>query len=215
VTMTMHEQVLQAAKDMLRLGLTAGTSGNISGRLENDHVVITPSSVSYEDMTLEDLVVIDLDANVIDGQRHASSEKALHLECYKLYDEVKSVIHSHPVYATMFACARQPIPAAIDEFAIYVGGDVVCAEYAMSGTPDLGVNAAAQLEKVGTTLLASHGMVTVGPNPAKTLHQAGVVERSAQIIWGARSLGEVAALPEDVNKNFGGLYRYLRKNPQP
>ena len=211
--MGMHEDVLQAAKDMLKVGLTAGTSGNISGRLDDGNVVITPSSVDYETMTLEDLVVLDMDGNVVEGTRHASSEKALHLECYKLYDEVRSVIHSHPIWATMFACARQPIPALIDEFAIYVGGDVPCAEYAMSGTPDLGVNAAECVKDVGTALLASHGMVTVGPNPAKTLHQGGVVERSAQIIWGARALGGAEPLPADVNKNFGGLYRYVRANP--
>ena len=212
--MTMHDDVLRAAKDMLRFGLTAGTSGNISGRTEDGHVVITPSSISYEDMTLDDLVVLDLEGNVVDGTRHASSEKALHLECYKLYAEVQSVVHSHPVYATMFACVRESIPAVIDEFAIYVGGDVQCAQYAMSGTPELGVNAAREVAEVGTTLLASHGMVTVGPTPAKTLHQVGVVERSAQIIWGARALGPPSALPAEVNKNFVMIYKYLRTNPQ-
>jgi L-fuculose-phosphate aldolase len=212
--MGMHEDVLAAAKEMLRLGLTGGTSGNVSGRLADGTVVITPSSVPYEEMTLDDLVVLDLDGTVVDGHRHASSERALHLEVYKRYDEIGSVIHTHPVHATMFACARLPIPAQIDEFAIYVGGPVECAEYAMSGTPELGVNAAAKLAQVGTTLLASHGMVTAGTTPAKTLHQAGVVERSAQILWGARALGEAADLPADVNENFAGLYRYVRANPQ-
>ena len=213
--MAMHDDVLQAAKDMLRTGLTGGTSGNISGRLDGGHVVITPSSVDYEAMTLDDLVVIDLEGNVVEGTRYPSSEKSLHTECYKLYDEVQSVIHSHPIFATMFACARIPIPAVIDEFSIYVGGDVPCAEYAQSGTPELGVNAASCLGKIGTALLASHGMVTVGPSPAKTLHQAGVVERSAQIVWGARSLGGAQELPAEVNKSFGQIYAYLRTNPQP
>ena len=211
--MSAYDEVLHAAKEMLRLGLTAGTSGNVSARLDDDKVVITPSSISYETMTLDDLVVLDLDGNKLDGEREASSERALHLECYKQFSEVGSVIHSHPVYGTMFAVARQPIPAAIDEFAIYVGGEVQVAEYAMSGTPDLGRNAAACLKDVGTALLASHGMVTIGPTPAKTLHQAGVVERSAQIVWGARALGAVHGVPDEVNKNFAGVYRYLRTNP--
>ena len=210
--MSAHDDVLQAAKDMLRLGLTAGTSGNVSARLDDNRVVITPSSVSYETMTLEDLVVLDFDGNKVDGSREASSERAVHLECYKEFDEIGSVIHTHPVYATMFAVAREPIPAAVDEFAIYVGGTVQVAEYAMSGTPDLGRNAVACLRDVGSALLASHGMVTIGKDPAKTLHQAGVVERSAQIVWGARALGAVHGVPDDVNTNFGGLYRYLRTN---
>lgn len=213
--MSMHDEVLEAAKEMLRLGLTAGTSGNVSGRIDDDTVVITASSVDYRTMTLDDLVVLDLDGNKVDGERHASSEREVHLACYRAFPEVRSVIHTHPVYATMFACAREPIPAAIDEFSIYVGGAVRCAEYAMSGTPELGTNAVACLADVGSALLASHGMVTIGPNPAKTLHQAGVVERSAQILWGARALGGARPIPDDVNANFAGLYTYVRQHPQP
>jgi L-fuculose-phosphate aldolase len=213
--MGVHEEVLQAAKDMLKRGLTAGTSGNVSGRLDNDQVVITPSSLSYEDMTLDDLVVLDMDGKVVDGHRSASSEKGVHLACYRKYDEIGSVIHSHPLYATMFACARLPIPAAVDEFAIYVGGEVPVCEYAMSGTDRLGDNAAAMLDDVGTALLASHGMVTIGANPDRTLHQAGVVERAAQVVWGARALGGPVPLPEKVNRDFAGVYKLMFRGNQP
>jgi L-fuculose-phosphate aldolase len=206
---SVHEQVLAAAKDMLRHGLTGGTSGNVSGRLANDQVVITPSSLSYEEMTLDDLVVLDMDGIVVDGHRSASSEKAVHLQCYREFDEIGSVIHSHPIFATMFACARIPIPAAVDEFAIYVGGDVPVCDYAMSGTDDLGVNAAAKLKDVGSALLASHGMVTIGPDPARALHQAGVVERAAQVVVGARQLGGVVPLPPRVNRDFSGVYKLM------
>ena len=67
-----------------------------------------------------------------------STETKLHLACYEAFDDIGSVIHSHPVWATMFAIAHQPIPACIDEFAVYCGGDMRCAEYAASGTPDVG-----------------------------------------------------------------------------
>ena len=117
-------QVLAAAKDMLRKGLTEGTAGNISARLPDGNIVITPSSVDYEAMTLDDLCVIDLATNVLEGTRGPSSEKLLHLACYKGFDDIKSVIHAHPIYATMFAVAHEPIPACIDEFSIFVGGDV-------------------------------------------------------------------------------------------
>jgi L-fuculose-phosphate aldolase len=192
--MSVHEDVLQAAKDMLKRGLTAGTSGNVSGRLDNDQVVITPSSLSYEDMTLDDLVVLDMDGKVVDGQRSASSEKGVHLACYRKFDEIGSVIHTHP---------------------IYVGGEVPVCEYAMSGTDQLGENAASVLDDVGTALLASHGMVSIGPNPDRTLHQAGVVERAAQVVWGARSLGGPVPLPEKVNRDFAGVYKLMfRGNTQ-
>ncbi|MHB8340142.1 MAG: class II aldolase/adducin family protein [Mycobacteriales bacterium] len=208
--MSAHDDVLAAAKKMLHIGLTGGTSGNISIRAEDGTVVITPSSVDYEDMTLGDLVVIDMDGNVVAGDRAPSSEKQLHLECYRAHADVAAVVHAHPLYASMFAAARKPIPAVLDEFAVYVGGDVACAEYGMSGTPELATLAAGQLGSVGTTLLANHGMVSVGSTPAKALHQSWVVERSAQILWGTAAIGGAVPLPDKTNEQFGAVYRWLR-----
>jgi len=207
----MHDEVLAAAKDMLRLNLTAGTSGNVSGRLEDGSVVITPSSIDYETMTLADLVVLDTAGEVIEGTKSPSSEKLVHLACYKRFPEVQSVIHAHPVYASMFAVARQPIPSAIDEFAAYVGGDVPVAEYAMTGSAELGENAADCLVDVGSALLANHGTVTVSDSPERAIHQLGVVERAAQIVWGARILGGDAELPASTNETLGSYYRMLRQ----
>lgn len=207
--------VLAAAKAMLRKGLVEGTAGNISARQADGSIVITPSSVDYEEMTIDDLVVIDLDGEVLSAKagRSPSSEKLLHLACFKAFDDVGSVIHSHAVYATMFAVAHQPVPACIDEFAIYVGGDVRVTEYAASGSDELGANAVAALEGRGAALIANHGMVAVAPNPAKALHITALVERSATIVWGARQLGEAHALPDTVNDGFASIYRYLRDNP--
>jgi L-fuculose-phosphate aldolase len=211
--MSVHDDVLAAAKDMLNLGLTAGTSGNVSGRLEDGSVVITPSSIPYDEMVLADLVVIDMAGEVVEGTRSPSSEKLVHLACYKRFPEVGSVIHAHPVYASMFALARQPIPSAIDEFAVYVGGDVPVADYAMTGTPELGENVADCLGSVGSALLANHGSVTVSDSPAKAIHQLGVVERAAQIIWGARALGGEVELPASTNDTLSSYYRMLRQRP--
>ncbi|WP_102418733.1 L-fuculose-phosphate aldolase [Mycobacterium sp. 4858] len=206
--------VLDAAKDMLRRGLVEGTAGNISARRPDGNIVITPSSVDYRDMQLDDLVLVDPDGAVLhaaDG-RSPSSEMQLHLACYRAFDDVGSVIHSHPVWATMFAVAHQPIPACIDEFAVYCGGDVRCTEYAASGTPDVGANAVKALDGRGAALIANHGVVAVGPRPDKVLHITALVERTAQIVWGARALGGAVPIPEDVNRNFAGVYGYLRAN---
>lgn len=206
--------VLDAAKDMLRRGLVEGTAGNISARRSDGSVVITPSSVDYHDMQLEDLVLIDPVGGVLqaaDG-RSPSSEMQLHLACYRAFEDVGSVIHSHPVWATMFAIAHEPIPACIDEFAVYCGGDVRCTEYAASGTPEVGTNAVLALEGRGAALIANHGLVAVGPRPDKVLHITALVERTAQIVWGAKALGGPVAIPEDVNRNFAAVYGYLRAN---
>jgi L-fuculose-phosphate aldolase len=210
-----HDRVLAAAKDMLRRGLVEGTAGNISARQQDGNVVITPSSVDYADMQRDDLVVIDLEGATLackDG-RSPSSERMLHLACYRAFDDVGSVIHSHPVHATMFAITHQDIPACIDEFAIYVGGEVRCTEYAPSGSPEVGLQAVKALDGRGAALIANHGMVAVAAHPAAALHITALVERSACITWGAKSLGALHPLPEKVNQDFAAIYGYLRQNP--
>jgi len=202
--------VLAAAKELLEKGLVEGTAGNISARQEDGTIVITPSSLDYREMTLEDLVVIDPAGDVVSGERPPSSEKLLHQACLAAYDDIACVIHSHAIHASMFAVAQQPVPACIDEFSVYIGGDVRCTEYAMSGTDELGEQAVKALEGRGAALIANHGMVAVAPTTAKAMHITALVERSAKIIWGARQLGEIHHLPEKVDKSFASVYEYLR-----
>lgn len=211
---TTPEEVLAAAKTMLERGLVEGTSGNISGRLEGGLVCVTPSSVDYDTMTLDDLVVVDLDGEVVSGTRSPTTEKDLHLSVLRSYPELGSVIHTHAVYATMFALAHEPIPAVIEEVVVYVGGDVPCCEYKGTGSRELGDEVAAHLADRGAALLANHGLVTCASTPEKALHHAGLVERTAKIIWGARSMGAtIHPLPDKVNTDMAGVYRFLRDNP--
>lgn len=207
-----HRAVLDAAQDMLRKGLVEGTAGNLSARLEDGNIVCTPSSVDYQAMTIDDLVVVGPQGNVLQRAegRSPTSEVALHLACYQAFDDIGSVIHAHPVWATMFACAHQPVPACIDEFTMYIGGDVRCTEYAMSGSSDVGANAVKALDGRGAALLANHGVVAVGPTPAKALHIVALVERTAQIAWGARALGGTVPIPDKENNDFAGVYQLMR-----
>jgi L-fuculose-phosphate aldolase len=208
------EDVLAAAKQMLADGLVEGTAGNISGRLEDGNVCVTPSSVDYREMNLDDLVVVDLDGGVVSGHRSPTTEKDLHLSVLRSYPELGSVIHTHAVYATMFALAHEPVPAVIEEVVVYVGGDVPCCEYRGTGTQDLGDEVAEHLADRGAALLANHGLVTCGPTPAKALHNAALVERTAKIVWGARAMGvAIHPLPDKVNQDMAGVYRFMRENP--
>jgi L-fuculose-phosphate aldolase len=204
--------VLATAHELLAKGLVEGTSGNVSARQADGTVCITPSSVDYRTMTVDDLVVIDAAGSTVAGSRPPSSEKALHLACYAAFPEIGAVIHSHAVHASAFAVARQPLPVAIDEFSIYVGGEVAVADYAPSGSDALGANAVAALADRGAALLANHGMVAVGRTPEEALRITAVVERTAQIVLAARSLGQAATVPDDVDRSFGSIYAMLRRS---
>ncbi len=206
--------VLAAAQGMLSHGLTSGTSGNVSARLGDGRVVITPSGLPYPEMGLADLVVIT-PAGEPDHPapgRVPSSESQLHCACYQAFPEISAVLHSHPPFATMFAAARQPVPAVIDEAVLFLGGDIPVAAYAPSGSARVGENAVRVLADRASALLANHGLVTVAASPAQALHYAVVAEHCAQVAWGTRALGGHAALPASTVRAFGTAYRQARRS---
>src|SRR5258708_19700341 len=120
--------VLAAAKDMLRRGLVEGTAGNISARREDGNLVITPSSVDYADMVLDDLVLVDPDGTVLEAKdgRSPSSEMKLHLSCYQAFDDIGSVTHSHPLSTTMFPVPHQSIPPSTPHPPLYCSRTTPC-----------------------------------------------------------------------------------------
>jgi L-fuculose-phosphate aldolase len=206
-----ERELLDAAKQLLRTGLVEGTAGNLSARLPDGNVVMTPSSLDYESMTLDDLVVLDLDGQIIRGERPPTTEKALHLACLRAHDDVGGVIHSHAMFASMFAITHQPIPCAIEEFDIYVGGEVRVADYRLTGSDELGDEVARHLTDRGAVLMANHGLLSVGRNIADAMKVAQLVERTAQIVWGARVLGDIVPLPDATLERFAPIYKMMRQ----
>ena len=204
------EQIVAAAQELLAKGLVEGTSGNISARMEDGNIACTPSSLDYRVMTVDDICIVNPEGEQVAGERGPTSEKYLHLAVMNAYDDIGVCIHSHAVHATMFAVAHQDIPSCIDEFTVYLGGDIRCTEYAPSGSPDLAEQVVKALENRGAALIANHGMVAVGTTMEKTMHNTALVERSAKIIWGAKQLGGIFPLPEKVNANFANVYPFMR-----
>lgn len=204
--------VLRTAKEMLRTGLVEGTSGNLSGRLPDGNVVMTPSTLDYEQMQLSDLVVVDLEGNVVEGERTPTTEKALHLACLRAHEDLGGVIHSHALFATMFAVTRQPIPCVIEEFDVFVGGEVPVAGYEVTGSDELGEEVARWVEDRGAVLMANHGLLTVGKDIENAMKVAHLVERTARIIWGARQLGDLVPLPDSTLERFAPIYKLLRSS---
>jgi len=205
-----EEALLETAREMLHRGLVEGTSGNLSARLPNGSVVMTPSSVEYEGMTIDDLVICDPDGEVVSGERAPTTEKALHLACLRKHEDIAAVIHSHAKFATMFAITHQPIPCVIEEFDVYVGGEVPVANYELTGSDDLGEEVSRWVGERGAVLMANHGLLTVGKDPKDAMKIASLVERTAEIVWGARLLGDLVPLPQQTLDNFAPMYKLMR-----
>jgi L-fuculose-phosphate aldolase len=204
-----RESLLAAAREMIACGLVEGTAGNLSARLPDGNVVLTPSSVDYETMTLDDLVVTDADGNVLEGERVPTTEKSLHLACLRKHRDIGSVMHCHALFASMFAVVRQPIPCVIEEFDVYVGGEVPVAEYRLTGSDELAEEVSRWVEDRGAVLMANHGLLCVGKSPENVLKVAKLVERTAKIIWGARMLGEPVPLPDSTLEQFAPVYKLI------
>lgn len=203
--------VLATLQEMDRAGLTEGTAGNVSARTDDGRVVLSPTALPYADMTGADLVVTDLDGHVLQGERAPTTEIDLHLACLRRHADVRSVVHTHAVHASMFAVAGQPIPCVLEEFEFYVGGDVLVAPYHRTGTAELGDAAAERLGDRAAVLLANHGLVVVGASAAEALQLTKLVERAARIVWGARALGEPIPLPEPIRDEFASAYLDRRR----
>jgi len=203
--------VLETVRAMDRAGLTEGTAGNVSARTRADEVVLTPTAIAYPEMSETDLVVTDLDGRVLMGDRSPTTEIALHLACLRRHSDIAAVVHTHALHASMFAVNHQPIPCVIEELELYIGGDVPVAAYEPTGSEALGEAAALLLADRAAVLLANHGLVVVGADPAEALGLTRLVERAARIVWGASAMGGAKPLPESWRERFAALYRERRR----
>lgn len=185
---------------MLDLRLTVESWGNISIRCPKSGLVyITPSAMPYYDLTADDIVVTDICGNIVDGSRKPSIEKALHLLIYRNRPEINAVIHTHPIYSTVFAALNESIPPILDEAAQVFGGNVEVAEYALPGTKELAINCACALGDAGMAcLLAYHGAVCIGRDIHEAFKVCSILETTARILYMARCIGDPKPLSADI-----------------
>ena len=207
----LRQDVLEAVQEMERAGLTEGTAGNVSARTEDGRVVLTPTAMPYSEMRQADLVVTDLEGQILEGHRAPTTEVDLHLACLRRHRDIRAVVHTHAVHASMFAVAGQPIPCVLEEFEYYVGGDVLVSPYHRTGTSDLGESVSSLLGDRAAVLLANHGLVVVGASPGEALQLTKLVERAAQVVWGAKQLGEAVPLPASIRSEFSAAYLERRR----
>lgn len=200
----LKEEVCEGNLELPRNGLVAWTGGNLSARdPETGLVVIKPSGRLYSEMKPEDMVVVDLNGKVIEGELGPSSDTASHLEVYKVRTDVGSIVHTHSRYATAFAAVGKEIPCCLTAIADEFGGRVPCAPYASIGGQEIGKAILNTIGHSPAVLLKQHGVFTVGPTIRKALQAAVMVEDIARTVAVAMSLGQIEELPaEEIAANY-------------
>jgi len=182
--------------------LVAWTSGNVSGRDPGSgYVVIKPSGVEYEDLRPEHMVVVDLEANIIEGTLKPSSDVYSHLYIYKHRPDVGGIVHTHSRYATAFAAVGMPIPPILTAIADEFGGPIPCAGFALIGDEAIGKVVIESMGPSPAVLLKNHGVFTIGKDARAAVKAAVMTEDVAATVWLAMQLGRPEVIsPEDVAK---------------
>ncbi len=188
------KQLIEIGKRMYARGFVAANDGNISVRLSEDRILITPTGVSKGFMKSEDLVVIDLDGRVVSLHGKPSSEAMMHVDIYRQRPDVRSVCHAHPPYATAFAVAGIPMERCVMPEVIFTLGSVPLSEYATPGTEEVFLSLRKYIAEYDAVLLANHGVVTVGKTVEQAYFKMETVEHAAKIQVIAGQIGGVKNL---------------------
>ena len=192
-----RKEIIEYGKKLVASNLTKGTGGNLSVfDRENGYMAITPTGIDFFEIQPEDIVIMDLEGNVVEGNRLPSSEWEMHLLQYKERTDLDAVIHAHTTYATVLACLRWELPATHYMIAV-AGKNVRCAEYATYGSHELALNATKAMRERRAVILANHGILAGDNDLLNAFNIIEEVEYCSQIYYMAKSIGEPIVLPDE------------------
>jgi L-ribulose-5-phosphate 4-epimerase len=199
----MKESVLNMAKKSFEEKLFAGTGGNLSLRCQGtNYMAITPSTVDYSLMKQEDIIVMKLDGEIIQGSLPPSSEWQMHAEVYKERDDVYGIVHTHSPCASGFAVAHERIPVILYEMLYFLHGDIAIVSPQIPGTPEVGIYALEALENRRACLLGNHVVLAIGSTIEEAHDCAIYVEDAAIICLKAGRAGEIYEIPDEEQKQI-------------
>lgn len=197
--------LLQVTKQAYADKMFAATSGNLSiYDRETGRMYITPGSYPYEIMTVDDVMVIDLDGNILDGPHKPSSEWRMHAAVYRAKTDVNAVVHTHSPFATAFAINNMEIPPILYELIYFLGGNIRVAEGAIPGTPEVGENCVKVMENRNGCLMGNHGALAVGADLPTAYTRAVYIEDAAKAYSIALGHGPVKVLESSVVEAMTG-----------
>ena len=173
------QQIVDTCRVLVEKGYLMATGGNVSLRIpEPNAFAITPSNYDYLKMTADDVCVLNLDLNLLEGQLKPSVEAAMHGVIYQVRDDVNAIIHTHQVYVSALTLVKAPIPALFDEQARFLGRSVEIIPYAPSGTGML-KNAVAKHVKNHNNafMMQNHGALVFGHDMERAMHNVEILEK--------------------------------------
>jgi L-fuculose-phosphate aldolase len=185
----LRRDLVRFSRWLSRLGFTPGTSGNLSARVDENHLLVTPTGVSKGLVRAADMVVVDLQGRLVVGTRNVTSELSMHLTVYEKRSDVGAVIHSHPPIATAFACSGRALDEMLCQEAVMTVGEIPLASYATTGTDEVAASLRPLISEHDAILLENHGAVSYGKNLLEAFMKMETIEHLAHVALVAHQLG--------------------------
>jgi len=210
-----RELLCEVGKRMYDRGYVAANDGNISLRVAEDRLLMTPSGVSKGRMTADMLLVTDLEGRALEGERHPTSEAKMHLAVYRSRSDVRAVVHAHPPISTAFAVCRRGLETPyVAELVVGLGSVPCTPKFAMLSTEEVPQSILPYVAEHNALLLANHGVLTWGGDLWEAFDRLETVEHTAKIVLNAHLLGDPAALTAEETdrlRALQGMYRTLKE----
>jgi L-ribulose-5-phosphate 4-epimerase len=205
----LRQEVYECLLELPKNNLVTIHSGTVSGRdPDSDLVVIKPSGYSYEKLTPGDLVVVDLDGNVVEGELKPSSDTGTHLHLYRHRDDIHGVVHTHSPYACIFAVLGKPIPPCLTSVAM-LGGEIPLGGYVPVGGELIGQEILDKAGDASAIVMLHHGVYTFAPTVTKATLYAAEVEDVAKITYFAMLHGDPIVMSPEMVAEFRSIYADL------
>lgn len=186
---SLRVEIVESCRELDARGLNRGSSGNVSARI-GDAVLVTPSAVPYAAMRPDMIALMPLEgAGTWEGPMKPSTEWRFHLDLMRARPGIGAVVHTHAEFSTILAIARKPIPALHYMIAAFGGMEIPCCEYACYGTAELSAAILRAMGEMNGCLMANHGMLTVGADPARATWLAVELEALAHQYWHVLQIG--------------------------
>ena len=207
-----REEICEVCHLLYQRGYAVSNDGNVSLRVGQERILITPSGVGKGRMTPEMLVLCDLEGNVLEGERYPSSESKMHLMVYREREDVMSVVHAHPPMSTAFAICRRPLKERYLAEMIIGLGEVPVTEFAMLSTHEVADSVRPFVHDHNAVLLANHGSLAWGPTLLSAFDRLETVEQTAKVYYYVSRLGggvEITQEQADTLRSMVGYYQKL------
>ena len=176
----LRESLVKYGNKLVEKDLVQGTWGNLSARLDDEYMLVTPSGIDYDRLTPQDMVKVKIDDLSYDSPLKPTSEKSLHAAIYKQRPDIGGIVHTHSTYCSVFAAAEKPLLPEDEKGQKYFGNYVDIAEYGLPGTGKLASSTAKAVDKNYGCIMAHHGMVTCGETLRDAYKRAQALEASAR-----------------------------------